>query len=437
MRVSDDRDDGWGDLEGMGLNVVRFAKPVGMDERPTPNYGPEDLNQIPADPQFVEPDTGPPVHTWPTAFELFDEESIPARQWLYGRHYLRSFVSVLASAGGIGKTSLQIVEALAICTGKPLLGEEVHEPCPVWIVNLEDPMEEMQRRIIAAMKLYGIHPDEVRGRLFVDAGRDFQIKFGAQTRDGFIPNAALIEHMIERIRDWGIGATFIDPFVGTHDVNENDNGAVNAVVAQIRAVADHTQSAIGLVHHIRKGNGEDATIDSVRGAVSLIGAARCARVINRMGKDEAERLGIDPLEARSLFRVDDGKANLAPPADKTLWRRMEGVQLTNGDWVGVCTAFDLPEAFDGITVQTLLAVQNAIDRRCKDGRPPRFSDQSGHDWVGHIVAEFTGLDATDDAKRIRRLISDWIKSGALRKGSVMDESRRNRPTVEVGEWAVI
>ena len=436
MTVADDPWDGMG-LDDMPANVVRFQRPAGIDDVPFAPRSDDDLRMISDGPQFMEPDTGSDERAWPTAFDMFDEDAIPAREWIYGRHYLRSFVSVLASAGGIGKTSLQIVEALAICTGKPLLGEDVHEPCAVWIVNLEDPMEEMQRRVIAAMKHYGINPKEVRGRLFLDAGREFQIKFGTQTRDGFIPNTAMIEHMVEKIRLCDIGATFIDPFVGTHDVNENDNGAINAVVAQIRAVADHTRSAIGLVHHIRKGNGEDATIDSVRGAGSLIGAARCARVINRMGKDEAERMGIDPLDARSLFRVDDGKANLAPPADKTVWRRMDGVQLTNGDWVGVCTAYDLPDTFDGITVQTLLAVQNEVDRRVKDGRAPRFSDQSGHDWVGHVVAEFTGLDATDDAKRIRRLVADWIKSGALKKVQIEDQYRKVRPCIEVGEWAVV
>jgi RecA-family ATPase len=39
---------------------------------------------------------------------------------------------------------MQIVEALAIVTGKPLLGEPVIEQCNVWIINLEDPIEELQ-----------------------------------------------------------------------------------------------------------------------------------------------------------------------------------------------------------------------------------------------------------------------------------------------------
>jgi hypothetical protein len=102
---------------------------------------------------------------WPTAYEPIDPATIPARRWIYGQHYVRGHVSVLASAGGVGKTSLQIVEALCIGTGKPLLGEAIHEPCKVWIINLEDPLEEMQRRLAAAMLHYGVTAEEIRGPL--------------------------------------------------------------------------------------------------------------------------------------------------------------------------------------------------------------------------------------------------------------------------------
>jgi len=96
-----------------------------------------------------------------------DPASIPARRWIYGQHYIRvKRVSVLASAGGVGKTSMQIVEALAICTGKPLLGEPVHEPCNVWIINLEDPLwRSFSVRVAAAMLHYNVTADEIRGKL--------------------------------------------------------------------------------------------------------------------------------------------------------------------------------------------------------------------------------------------------------------------------------
>lgn len=377
---------------------------------------------------------------WPTLYDFFDEDALAPRQWVYGKHYLRRFVSVLASAGGIGKTSMQIVEALAICTGKPLLGETVHEPCPVWIINLEDPIDEMQRRILAAMKYYGIKPEDVRGKLFVDAGRDFAITFAVQTREGVIPNLALVDHLKKRIPELGIGCVFIDPFVGAHQINENDNMAVNAVVAQVRAVADETNTAIGLVHHIRKGNGEDATIDSVRGAGSLIGAARAARVINRVSPEDAVGLGVSQDDSIGIFRVDDGKANLAPPARAAVFRRMHGVQIANGEWVGVATPFELPDEWAGMTTDVVNEILSIIRRGIPDaeGNEEYYSSrpQDKDRWVGNVLMTFA-FDCPDHAKnegQSKRIIQQWLKNGLLIEGTYHSAKQRKdrKGIVETG-----
>ena len=367
---------------------------------------------------------------WPTLYDFFDEAALAPRQWVYAKHYLRRFVSVLASAGGIGKTSMQIVEALAICTGRPLLGEEVKEQCNVWIINLEDPMDEMQRRILAAMRHYGITPEEVRGKLFVDAGRDFSLTFAVQTREGVTPNTALVAHLIKKIPERKIGAVFIDPFVGAHLINENDNMAVNAVVGQIRQVADETNCAIGLVHHIRKGNGEDATIDSVRGAGSLIGAARAARVINRVSEDDAIKLGVNPREALGIFRVDDGKANLAPPAASAVFRRMEGVQIANGEWVGVATPFDLPDEWQGMSDETVNDILRIIDLGIPDadGNEEYYSlhAQSKDRWVGNVITSYA-FDNSDDIKtsaQAKTIIQRWLKEGLIQEVDYMSAKQR-------------
>jgi len=375
---------------------------------------------------------------WPTAYDFFDETALAPRRWIYSKHYLRNFVSVMASAGGIGKTSLQIVEALAICTGRNLLGEPVVEPCNVWLVNLEDPIEEMQRRILAAMRHYGITPEDVRGKLFVDAGRDFVLNFATQTREGVVPNAALIAHLIAKIPERNIGAVFIDPFVGAHQVNENDNGAMNTVVAQIRRVADETSCAIGLVHHIRKGNGADADIDSVRGAGSLIGAARAARVINRISVDDAVKLGVKPDEALGIFRVDDGKANLAPPAAAAVYRRMHGVQIANGEWVGVATAFDLPDEWGGMSDRTVNDILSIIAMGIPDadGNEEYYSarPQDNERWVGSVIVNYA-FDNPEDAKtegQAKRIISQWFKSGLLKEVTYRStKQRKDRKGVQV------
>jgi len=414
-----------------GMDDFDYVQPTQLDHIGSEN-NPQDYIDIP-DATADDPQAAP---DWPTVYDMFDEASIEPRRWIYGNHYLRSFVSVLASAGGVGKTSLQIVEALAIVTGKPLLGEPVKEQTNVWIVNLEDPLEEIQRRVLAAMKHYCIHPDEVRGKLFVNAGRDFSLKFGIQTREGVLPNTKLVEYLCHKIPEKQIGCVFIDPFVNAHAVSENENMAINAIVAEIRRVADETNCAIGLVHHIRKGNGEDASIDSVRGAGSLIGAARAARVVNRMSPDEAARIGIDEAEARSIFRVDDGKANLAPPADAAVYRKMIGVKIANGEWIGVCVGYQLPDVFDGISGKDAKRMQQIVADANNVGEPLRESSQSAN-WVGLAVAELLNIDISDKKSKgkVNTIVRTWLKTNVLATEKVMDRKKgRETNVIVVGEW---
>ena len=419
------------DVPENGMDDFDYVAPQAAPEAPASAKSDDiDLDS------FDTPDAPEAAPDWPTLYDMFDEASIEPRRWIYAHHYLRSFVSVLASAGGIGKTSLQIVEALAIVTGRPLLGEEVKERTNVWLVNLEDPLSEIQRRVLAAMRHYGIKPAEVEGRLFVNAGRDFSLKFGIQTRDGVLPNTKLVEYLCAKIPEKQIGCVFIDPFVGAHNINENDNMAVNAIVAEIRRVADETKCAIGLVHHIRKGNGEDASIDSVRGAGSLIGAARAARVVNRMSPDDASKLGIDENEARSIFRVDDGKANLAPPAAAAVYRKMEGVKIDNGEWIGVCVPYTLPDAFDGISAKDAKAVQRLVADAHTDGEPLRESSQSPK-WVGVPVADLLGIDITEKKGRakVSSIIKTWMRTNVLATEKVFDKKKgRETSVIIVGEW---
>ena len=374
--------------------------------------------------------------SWPTPARKVNPALLPRREWVYGTTYIRKYVSVTASAGGIGKTSLATVEGMAIATGRDLLGENVRRPSNVWIVNLEDPLEEMQLRLAAAMQHYGVDHDDIDGKLFMDAEDTMQMVMAAEGRDGLIQNEALLDFMVGRIRELNIGVVIIDPFVSTHLVNENSNASIQAVVAMFRKMARETAAAVHLIHHVRKGNGDDATIDSVRGAGSLIGAARSARVINKVTEEDAMRLGIDEREARGIFRVDDGKANLAPPAEKAVYRRMVGVQLPNDEWVGVATAFDLPDPFENITNKMVLDMQNIVAKAEADGEPFRASVQAKQ-WVGHAIAPVLKLDTENRAQKsqLSGIIKTWINNGVLKVENITSKrDGRDVPCVIVGEW---
>lgn len=51
-----------------------------------------------------------------------DPSTMPRRDWLYGRHLIRKFVSATFAPGGVGKSALALAEAMAMASGKPLLG---------------------------------------------------------------------------------------------------------------------------------------------------------------------------------------------------------------------------------------------------------------------------------------------------------------------------
>jgi len=111
----------------------------------------------------------------PTVFEWEDPSKIPVRDWLYGKHLIRRHVSATIASGAVGKTSLKIVEALALVTGKDLLGQEVPKRLNVWLFNLEDDMIELRRRVSAAMIHYGITAADIGDRLHIDGEKPLLI----------------------------------------------------------------------------------------------------------------------------------------------------------------------------------------------------------------------------------------------------------------------
>lgn len=107
----------------------------------------------------------PPVFT-PTPFVYRDPATIPPRQFLYGRHLIRGFMSATVAPGGVGKSSLALVEGVAMASGRNLIGVQPPRTLKVWYINLEDPRVEIERRVAAICLHFGTRPSEIEGRLF-------------------------------------------------------------------------------------------------------------------------------------------------------------------------------------------------------------------------------------------------------------------------------
>jgi hypothetical protein len=365
-----------------------------------------------------------------TPFTWRPTAEIPKRQWLYGKHLLRKFVSLDVAAGGVGKSSLKIGEALAMASGRDLYGKGLPEGAlTVWLWNLEDPHDEIERRLHATAQRFNITAEEIGDRLMVDSGRDQPLVMATEGPDGAMIVRPVVDALIEEMIARKIDVLQVDPFISSHAVSENDNNAIDVVAKEWNIVAERTGAAINLVHHVRKQNGDAATADSARGASALIGKARSVLVYNRMTDDEAKQLGVEEAERRFFFRTDNDKANLAPPEGGD-WYRMNNVDLENGDSVGVACSWTPPDLFEGMTASHLYRVQKAVS----EGEW-RENIQS-KEWVGIPIASALMLDSGDekDRKKIARFLKAWLREGALEVVEAEDKKRMTRKFVVVGKW---
>jgi hypothetical protein len=360
-------------------------------------------------------------------YAFVDPVAIPRREWLYGRHLMRKFVSVTVAPGGVGKSSLVIAEALAMVSGKPLLGAATR-PLRVWYWNLEDPYDELQRRVQAAIQHFGLTPEDIEGRLFVNSGRESPLRIAALDKQG---GARILRPIVDTFTAemiaLGIDVAAIDPFVSSHQIPENDTNGMDLVAKAWGTVADRANAAIGLVHHTRKQGGDEVTVESARGAKALTDAARDVRVLNRMSKEDGAKAGIE--NHRLYFRTYSDKANMAPPADHSDWFKLESVALANGDNVGVVVPWTWPDPFESITKQDVLRVQAATA-----AREYRESVQS-KEWIGYLIAEVTGLDLSEPAEKqkVKAILREWLDKGWLKIQRARSEKGKDYPIVVAGK----
>ncbi|KQP24563.1 hypothetical protein ASF27_10715 [Methylobacterium sp. Leaf102] len=375
-------------------------------------------------------------------FRLGDPALIPRRQWLYGTALIRKFMSVLVAPGGVGKSSLTIVEALALATGRPLLGIAPADRLRVWLWNGEDPLDELERRVTAACLHYRIDEAALGDRLFLNSGRDTRLVVMREVRRELVVAEPIVESVEREIATKKIDVLIIDPFVTTHEVTENDNGAIARVAYLWAGIADRTGCAILLVHHARKTNGAEVTAEDSRGGVALVGAARIVRVLNPMTVAEAQAFGISGDERPSLVRIGDGKANLARRSDCGVWFKLKSVSLGNGtgnldfgDEVGVATAWAPPsrEEATALSPAEVAAVQAVV----RQGEH-RF-DERATAWVGNAITLALAGTAKEPAtkRHVKDIIDRLIAEGHLRIVKRSDASRKVKDFVEVCEGAAV
>jgi len=285
---------------------------------------------------------------------------LPKRDWVLGHRLITGFVTVTVAPGGVGKSMFTMLEALAVATGKPLLGEKPRKIGPVVIYNTEDPLDEIQRRILAICIQYEIDLEELKN-VYLLSGIDEPLRL-ARTIQGVTQVTKDNDKLIKLVKDTGAILLCVDPFIRTHAVQENDNNAIDTVVQCFSKLANRCSCAVSIIHHTRKlpaGTGA-GDMDISRGASSLVSAARIATTLTVMGEKEAKSLQIPEHERYWYIRSDNAKGNMSAPAKHAQWYKKISVKIPNGDSVGTLELVDLTANYSDKELVSRLEAESLV-----------------------------------------------------------------------------
>jgi len=149
---------------------------------------------------------------------------------------------ILCGMGGRGKSTLLLQLACDLAAGKPLLGHPqlaVASPQNVAIFMAEDPLSETKFRWEQQMKALS-YGDEVARRIaFLDP----------QGQRIMLTDEYAWMALFDALRRHHSTVAFLDPLVGLHDAEENNNSAMRYVLDLLSPFQEETGCAFLIAHH--------------------------------------------------------------------------------------------------------------------------------------------------------------------------------------------
>jgi KaiC/GvpD/RAD55 family RecA-like ATPase len=364
-----------------------------------------------------------------------DSRTVPRRPWILRGQVIRNHVDVLVAPPGSGKSLFTCQRALALASGIAWGGWAASEGQQrVLLINSEDDVDEMRRRLAGATVVMGIDQSAIVDRILLADAPENIVIARTDPRSKAVIRSPLVESLIETITAEHIDVVVVDPFAETFEGDENSNSELKWAAVLWREIARRTNSAVSLVHHTRKyASGMSGDADAARGASALIGVARVVTTMFDMTEAEAEMFGILVDERRRYVRHDDAKANLSLVTGAARWFEKRSQEVGNqsignvGDEVGVLVPWSPPGLFDGVSIDTLNRALSIIDQGIldDDGRPTGklySPNKQGNRWAGTVLIETLGCDE----KRAKDMLKAWLKpkdgerSGLLIEASFYD-----------------
>lgn len=347
------------------------------------------------------------------------------RPWVVRNLLLRRSVTLLTGKGGFGKSVMAL--SLGVCCAAGVgyaWWDAPRRPLKVLVLNGEDDHREQVRRVLAITSRLGLSPEQVGERLRIVGDEELrsrgiklfknseerkqvrQTVVSTTSSEKKIVSTDLMVRLTLMLTSEGYDLVIVDPLVQTHDSDENDNTAMEQVMAGFRGLSRKLDVPVLVVHHDRKGATDSN--DAGRGASSIVDNVRLAVTLQAMSEEEAEAFKVE--DRTEFYQVLSGKANYAPKFGGR-WLRMEGVEVPEirgedgrSEWVGVPVPaqLSLPEMPQLDSWEHTRSVLRIVGE--KKWGTSEMGAKSGHLW--HRISSDLKMNEGDVKKVLEHMLAE-------------------------------
>ena len=227
----------------------------------------------------------------PLTFEELESAQLTPRVIL--PYMLYADVRTRIAAGGVGKTTLALYEAITLALGRELWGRKPDSPVRTVLVTREDARETLaarSREIMKDLRLDREHVDTVLSNLSIMDLSAVGFRISSVVGDVVTPHDENLSWMVQHLREFRPDWVIMDPLVSFGVGEQRVNDAEQGLIEAMRILKKEFNCCVEGIHHSGKANAREKTLDqySGRGGSALADGARMVCVLAPLSPAEFE-----------------------------------------------------------------------------------------------------------------------------------------------------
>jgi len=258
-------------------------------------------------------------------------ESPPEQEFCVSKLVPIGAVTLLVAHGGTGKSLFALKMAIHIVLGLPIIGAETKSG-NVAYMSLEDSKNIVRERLF---QFFNKLPEA--NKQIDELASKFMIidRYGLQTHMATkeystIKIAPIAYDLTALLRKHKIKCVFVDTFIRTNTLNENDNAEMGALLVAFEGIAKQAECAVVLIHHLPKAGTSRAY--AARGASAITDNSRSALHMEKVDDKDADKFTEDNIKTAvregRLLRLTHTKHNYsAAHSEQYLEMTTDGILL--------------------------------------------------------------------------------------------------------------